>query len=137
MSQKTLFQQSTNPSFRSKINQKEKILQHVRKLNQLSNALKKPDFKTVRKPNYPKHKTKNIHSFIWQENKTSRSVKPKIATFQSLSFCFCFCDLTEAVAFNYLPNVMLSSAAAFKLQLCGNFCAAKPQSCDLKAVQGA
>ncbi len=47
-SEKKLFQQSPNPSFRSTISQKKKILQHVRKLNQLSNAPKKPDFKTVR-----------------------------------------------------------------------------------------
>jgi len=40
-------------------------------------------------------------------------------------------------SFKKTTHITLSSAAAFKLQLCGNFCAAKPQSCDLKAVQGA
>jgi hypothetical protein len=42
MSQKMLFQQSPNPSFRSTINQKRKILQPVRKPNQLSNVPQKP-----------------------------------------------------------------------------------------------
>jgi hypothetical protein len=42
ISQKTLFQQSPNPSFRSTINQKIKIPQPVRKPNQLNNVPKKP-----------------------------------------------------------------------------------------------
>ena len=137
MSQKTLFKQSPNPSFRSTINQKWKILQPVRKPNQLSNVTKKPSiFKTVRKPNYPKRKKllaknqlpkepeifqnvafKNWCCEILPTRKKLYAATTKTSTLQDSGFCFC--DFTEAVAFIFLPNVTLSSATAFKLYFCG------------------
>jgi hypothetical protein len=60
MSQKTLFQQSPNPSFRSTINQKRKILQPVRKPNQLSNVPKKPSALKTTCENPTTEGTRNI-----------------------------------------------------------------------------
>jgi hypothetical protein len=79
LSQENAFLAERQPKLPKQDKPKKKNTQTVRKQNPLSNARKKPSFfKTVRKPNFPKHETKNIHSFNLQKRQTSRSVKPKI-----------------------------------------------------------
>jgi hypothetical protein len=114
MSQKRFSSRAPTQVSETRQTKKLKILQYVRKLNQLSNAPKKPQ-PLKRQENQTNRSIKTACDFLnYRRNqkyfrtlgynvKTCRKRNPKTTELSEHSFCFC--DFTEAVAFNFLPNV--------------------------------
>ncbi len=97
----------------------------VKTRNPLSNVRIKPSFfQLLRSPHFPKRKTKK-HSFfnlLRKQNSPKRATQ-KYSCFEECSLCFC--DVSEAVALNFLLFVTPSSAAVCKLAFCGKLLRSK------------
>ena len=86
----------------------------VKTRNPLSKVRIKPSFfHLLRSSHFPKHKTKK-HSFFNLLRKQNPPKQKTQKTFILQKHRFCFFDVSEAVAFKFLPSVTLRSPADCK-----------------------